>query len=246
MDSDETQELFCMKANPDPNDADRPVALPDLAPVLNPAEPIIVPNAPEWPLAPLEYGAYRMIMCDPPWSWAAYSDRGLGRSPQSHYSCMSLDDIKALPISSLAHPDGAWLWLWATAPMYDFARECVDAWGATYSTQGVWVKTTKAGLPAFGMGHVLRNAHEPYIIARFGRPKVMSRSIRSVIMEQRREHSRKPEAAYRDAERLVGPGARMADVFARQLRLGWDAFGLEADKFGSVQPDLPFNQDIIQ
>jgi N6-adenosine-specific RNA methylase IME4 len=45
------------------------------------------------------------ILADPPWSFATYSDKGKGRSAERHYRCMSLDDIKGLPIAELAAPD---------------------------------------------------------------------------------------------------------------------------------------------
>jgi N6-adenosine-specific RNA methylase IME4 len=190
-----------------------------------------------WFFKGLEPNAYGMIVCDPPWRWSSYSDKGLTKSPQAHYDTMSLDEIKALPIGDLAAPEGAFLWLWSTAPMHDQIRTCVDAWGFTYSTQGVWVKTVKDNSrPTFGTGFILRNAHEPFIIARKGKPKLASRSVRSVIMAPRREHSRKPEEAYRDAEKLAGD-VRRADVFSRQLRPGWDAFGNETtlfDRSGSL------------
>lgn len=192
-----------------------------------------------WPLAPLAIGSYSVAMVDPPWTFKAYSQKGLEKSPQAHYDVMSLDDIKAMPIAELAHRDGMWVWLWATAPMYDLARSCFDAWGVAFSTQGVWIKTTKdnKGL-AFGTGHVLRNCHEPFLLGRIGKPKVHSKSIRSTIMAPRRAHSQKPDQAYAHAETLFGD-VRRADVFSRQTRPGWDCWGHEAGKFDPIEPTLP-------
>lgn len=45
-----------------------------------------------------------------------------------------------------------------------------------------------------------------------------------------RQHSRKPDEAYAFLEALT-PKARRADLFARQRRPGWDAWGDELDKF---------------
>jgi N6-adenosine-specific RNA methylase IME4 len=184
---------------------------------------------PNWPFAGLQPNTNGMVMADPPWRFLTYSENGRGKSAEQHYDTMTLDDIKSLPVADLALPD-CWLWLWVTAPMYDICRSVVDAWGFKYTTQGVWVKTTKAGGPAFGTGYVLRNAHEPFIIAKRGKPAICSRSIRSVIMAPRREHSRKPDEAYSAAELLSGDVPR-ADLFSRQSRPGWVSWGNQSDKF---------------
>lgn len=190
-----------------------------------------------WPLANLERGAYGMAMLDPAWTFKTRSAKGKGKSPEQHYECMTLDDIKRMPVRELAHKDGMFVWLWATGCMDEMAHEALAAWGCTYVTQGVWVKMKKdMSGPAFGTGYVLRNCHEPYYIGRFGSPKATSRSVRSVIMAPRREHSRKPDEAYRDAE-LLSAGVRRADLFSRQSRPGWENWGLESNKFDA--PTLP-------
>jgi N6-adenosine-specific RNA methylase IME4 len=192
---------------------------------------------PAFKLFPLHRGMYRLAMIDPPWSFKTYSDKGKGKSAEQHYPCMPIEEILKLPIAELAHPDGMWVWLWATAPMYDQARMCFDFWKVKPVTQGAWVKTTKAGGPAFGTGYVLRNSHEPFLIGKVGKPAIQSRSIRSVIMAKRREHSRKPEEAYAAANLMAGPGLK-ADVFSREQREGWHAFGNETSKFNQQQPSL--------
>lgn len=185
----------------------------------------------DWMFGNMLPGAYSFIMADPPWKFATFSEKGKEqKSAERHYETMTLDDIKAMPVADLATKD-CFLWLWVTRPMFREGWETMEAWGFQYVTQGAWVKTTKdrKGL-AFGTGYVLRDAHEPYIIAKRGKPKVQSRSVRSVIMAPRREHSRKPDEAYRDAELMSGDVAR-ADLFSRQSRAGWTSWGLEKDRF---------------
>jgi len=87
--------------------------------------------------------------------------------------------------------------------------------------------------PTFGTGYVLRNCHEPFLIGKVGKPKIQSRSIRSAILSPRREHSRKPDEGYVEAAKMAGPYPK-ADIFAREKRPGWDAFGLEVNKFNAV------------
>lgn len=181
-----------------------------------------------WPFGNLQYGAYDLIMADPPWSFKTFSAKGLKKSPQSHYACMSLDDIKALPVGALAKPD-ALLMLWATNPMLESAFDVMRCWGFTPKTAGHWVKKTKHGKLGFGTGYIVRAAGEPFLIGAVGKPKT-TRSCRSVIEGPAREHSRKPEEAYDWAERLM-PGARRADLFSRQSRPGWESWGNEKTKF---------------
>lgn len=176
-------------------------------------------------------------MIDPPWRFATFSQKGkLKKSAELHYPTMTLDEIQALDVAGILDKD-AYVWLWATAPMRRQAHKTIDAWGLTYVTEGAWVKTAKKGGLAFGTGYVLRSAHEPFIIAKRGKPKVRCKSIRSVIMAPRREHSRKPDQAYEAAERLFGDVKR-ADLFSRETREGWVSWGNEVHRFNDPQKDL--------
>lgn len=183
----------------------------------------------DWIFDPLDRGAYSLIMIDPPWSYKTYSPKGWGKSAQRHYACMTMEDIARLPVGELAAKD-CLVWLWATAPMLDQQMAVLKGWGARYVSSGVWVKTTNAGRVAFGTGYSFRNAHEIVILGAFGRPKIVSRSVRSVLMAPVREHSRKPDLAYELARELI-PYGRAADLFSREARFGWDAWGHEAEKF---------------
>ena len=96
-----------------------------------------------WP-PPDRAGEYRLIYADPPWSFATYSRKGKGRSAEAHYDCMSLADIKALPVAEWAAPDCVLL-LWATDPLLDKAMDVIRAWGFTYKTVGFcWAKLNKS------------------------------------------------------------------------------------------------------
>jgi len=187
-------------------------------------------NAPNAASDTLVAQAYRLIMIDPPWHFKLHSDAtGAEKSPQAHYDCMSMDEIKALPVADLAAPD-CLLWLWSTAPMLDQQIGVLAAWGFEFCTSGVWVKTTVNGHLAFGTGYVLRGAHEPFVIAKRGAPQVVSRAVRSVVMGPSRENSRKPDEAY-DAARQLIPQGLACDVFSRERRPGWHVWGKEVGKF---------------
>lgn len=86
---------------------------------------------------------YGVILADPPWHFKVYSQKGAGRSAESHYPTMNIEDIKALPVSDIADKDCA-LFLWVTFPCLLEGLEVIKAWGFTYKTVAfVWVKQNK-------------------------------------------------------------------------------------------------------
>jgi N6-adenosine-specific RNA methylase IME4 len=97
---------------------------------------------------------YDLIYADPPWLWAARSPKGEGRSAKRHYSVMTLEDIKRLPIPSIAAPRSV-LALWAIDPMLPEAFELARAWGFNYATVGLyWIKTNKKSPVSFNGNRV--------------------------------------------------------------------------------------------
>lgn len=182
-----------------------------------------------WPFEGLERGHYAVIMADPPWRFLTYSARGRRKSADRHYNCMTLDDLKALPVAELAAPNCA-LFFWHTASnLRTHALPVLDAWGFTYKTMGPWTKLTADGKPHFGTGYIMRNAWEPFIVATRGKPKRISRSERDVILARRREHSRKPDEIYPKIEALyAGP---YLELFSRTDRPGWTSWGDQTGVF---------------
>lgn len=170
-----------------------------------------------------------IIMIDNPWSYLNWSKKGDHKNASAKYDCMSLDDIKALPVGHYAKPD-CLLWMWATNPLLREAFEVMDAWGFRYVTAGHWVKRTKHGKLAFGTGYVLRCAGEPFLIGALGEPKT-AKNVRSVIEGPVREHSRKPDEAYQEAEKLMPDAHVRLDIFSRENRPGWISWGNEVGKF---------------
>ena len=78
------------------------------------------------------------------------------------------------------------------------------------------------------MGYYTRVQHEHLWIAVRGNFPVPYEADRpaSVFHAPRREHSRKPDQVYDDIER-AHPGTRKVELFARQARPGWAAWGAE-------------------
>lgn len=181
-------------------------------------------------LRPLSYGG---ILADPAWSYDNWSAAGEAKNPKAHYACMSLDAIKALPVSHLAAGD-CLLVMWATAPMLPQGIETMTAWGFRFVTAGAWAKQSRTGEKwAFGTGYVLRSAAEFFLVGALGKPAYQARNIRNLLVAPVREHSRKPDHMHRMVEALV-PGPYL-ELFARERRPGWDAWGNETDKFGATE-----------
>lgn len=176
-------------------------------------------------------GGFDLIMADPPWSYDMRSEKGYDRAPEAHYETMPLDAIKALPVEALAGPN-CLLWLWALNPQLPQALAVMQAWGFTFKTAGHWAKVGDSGKQAFGTGYILRNAGEPFLIGTRGAPRT-TRVVRSVIIAPVREHSRKPDLAFTEAERLM-PDAQRLELFSRQNRPGWSSWGQEAGKFAEA------------
>jgi N6-adenosine-specific RNA methylase IME4 len=82
---------------------------------------------------------------------------------------------------------------------------------------------------AIGTGYFVRNQHELLLIAcrgKFPHPPPVARPS-SVIMAASSEHSEKPDAVYAIIERMY-PELPRIELFARNRRKGWDAWGNEA------------------
>lgn len=182
-------------------------------------------------LADVPLFAYGMMVVDPPWRFSTWSAGGQEKSPERHYETMAIDEIAALPISHMLARDGI-LCMMATHPMVDQQIAVGRAWGLHFATSGVWVKRTANGHLGFGTGYYLRSASEPFLLFTTGRPD-RARNVRTVIEGLLREHSRKPDELYEEMERLAGP-VRRIDVFSREDRPGWDAFGNQTGLFNGA------------
>lgn len=170
---------------------------------------------------------YEAIYCDPPWAYKVWSKKGAGRSAESHYPTMSVEEIKALPEAELAAEDCA-LFMWITFPMLRKAWGVMDAWGFTFKTVAfVWVKQCRKADNLFtGMGYWTRANAEICLLATKGHPKREAKDVKQVIISHVEQHSKKPDEARRRIEALMGDVPRI-ELFARQTPPGWDVWGNE-------------------
>lgn len=181
-----------------------------------------------WPFDPLRPLGYDVIVADVPWRFNLRSPKGEKKSPQAQYSCMSLEDICALPVDQLARGD-AWLFLWTCAPLLDRSFEVMRRWGFAYKSRITWRKTTPKGKVRVGPGYVVRTMSEDILIGAIGEPK-KAKALPSIFDGLAREHSRKPDEFYSLIDAFAPSGFRL-DLFSRQSRPGWDNWGDESAKF---------------
>ena len=107
---------------------------------------------------------------------------------------MGIEDICALPVSSLAAPDCA-LFMWVTFPTLPDAFKVIKSWGFTYKTVAfVWVKRNKKTPSLFwGLGHWTRANAEMCLLATKGKPKRISAKVHQIIDTPIEAHSKKPD-----------------------------------------------------
>lgn len=193
-----------------------------------------------WPFGELRMFGYDLAVVDPPWPWEAYGENGYAKSPEAQYRTMPLRDIAALPVGQLLGAGGA-VFLWCTWPLVaqGVHAKIFDAWGVKGKTGGAWAKRTGGGKLRWGPGYIVRTVCEPWFIGTIGdthrlrgraSPNLIETGEDALFDGLARQHSRKPDEAYAFLEALT-PKARRADLFARQRRPGWDAWGDELDKF---------------
>ncbi len=164
---------------------------------------------------------YPVVYADPPWRYE--HSRTDNRQIENHYPTMALEEICNLPVSELA-ADDAVLFLWATSPKLAESMEVIPAWGFTYRTCIVWDKER------VGMGYYARQQHELLLIAARGNlpvPEPANRPASVLRLRRDNEHSSKPLEFYDLIERMY-PEYKKIELFARNQREGWQAWGNQA------------------
>lgn len=173
------------------------------------------------PATELPEGVFQVFYMDPPWQ---YDNSGLGGSADSHYHTMTVDEMLAklreLDFASRVAPDCV-LFLWATNPLLPDALRLIDALGFEYKTNLAWVKNK----PTYGkLGFYVYGQHELLLIATQGSILPKGEKPASVIYADVRDHSRKPEEAYKIIDQMY-PNARKCELFGRKKPEGWEVWG---------------------
>ncbi|MDK6960274.1 MULTISPECIES: MT-A70 family methyltransferase [Klebsiella] len=195
---------------------------------------------------------YDLIYCDPPWE---YGNRISNGAACNHYSTMSIDDLKFLPVRKLA-AENAVLAMWYTGTHNREAVELAESWGFRVRTMKgfTWVKLNQNAADRFnkalsggelvdfndllemldretrmnGGNHTRSNTEDVLIATRGTGLTRASAAVKQVVHTCLGEHSAKPWEVRNRLEQLYGDVKRI-ELFAREEWNGWDRWGNECN-----------------
>ena len=164
-------------------------------------------------------GPFNVVVVDPPWNYGRKYDPNGSRVANPYPEMTNEEIIDKKPDFA----DDSILWLWTTHKFIFDAHKILEEWGFTFKSVLIWDKES------MGMGSWLRMQCEFCLLGVKGDAKINSDSVRDIIREKRREHSRKPEAFFN----MVGDVClgKKIDFYSREKRDGWSQGGNDVDKF---------------
>ena len=173
------------------------------------------------------------VLADPPWRFVNRTGKMAPEHRRlSRYDTMTLDEISALPVASIA-AEPAHLYLWVPNALLPDGLAVMKAWGFSYKSNIVWHKIRKdGGSDGRGVGFYFRNVTELVLFGVRGRnARTLGPGRRqvNVLQSRKREHSRKPDELYPLIE-ACSPGPYI-ELFARGSRHNWTSFGNEAERY---------------
>lgn len=192
-------------------------------------------NKPTWPTK-----QYSIVYADCPWAY--YGDPNKPQAAGKHYSMMSTEELKALPVATLKAAKAA-CFMWATGPKLPEAIEVMRSWGFFYrGIAYVWVKTNNAGQIINGQGvrpTFVKPTTELVLVGstqKTGRVfPLLTEGQAQVLLAPRpgNRHSAKPAVVRERIVELLGDLPRI-ELFARERCAGWDAWGNQTPLEGCV------------
>lgn len=192
-------------------------------------------------VSPLPIGGdYQFIVADPPWEFK------LREGDESHrgrttYPTMPIEEIKSLDVGGIAAKN-AYILLWTTVQHQEGALECLREWKFELKSTHFWIKSTNdLSRIRYGLGHYGRNCVELVHVGMKGKMPAFSsigiRDMANAFFAPIAGHSQKPEEFWRRTDRLVEAlgNPKRIELFARERRSGWDAWGAEVDECLSLE-----------
>ena len=179
---------------------------------------------------------YKCLVIDPPWNQGKTGKRTVrpNQDLKLNYPTMTKEELLKLPVNVWADHN-CFLWLWVTnskdkktkEPFLKSAFDLIAAWGFNFYTLITWNK--KTGPCPFGPYQITT---EQILFSYKGVAKFNSESLgkfQTMFTETSTAHSVKPASFYAEICKYFD-GPRL-DVFARQVRLGFDGWGNEYGKY---------------
>ena len=176
---------------------------------------------------------FSVLMIDPPWLKKKGGLRKVrpnqGRSLD--YETMSIDKIFELLDNEIFNntTENHAVFMWTIEQYLNDCDKYMEQRGYRRHCRFIWDKTNGVA-PAF----TVRYSHE-YLIWYYKNKmipiaKEQQGKFMTVFSEKTREHSRKPNYAYKMVEALY-PNENKIDVFSREKREGWGQFGNQINHF---------------
>ncbi|MEW9823951.1 MAG: MT-A70 family methyltransferase [Candidatus Symbiodolus clandestinus] len=182
---------------------------------------------------------YQILVIDPPWNQRKTGKRSVRpkQGTKLDYPTMSKEELKQLPVQGWAD-EQCFLWLWATnskdkksgEPILKMAFDLLEEWGFTFYTMATWNKRT--GPCPFGPYQVTTE----HVLFAYRGKAIFTREclgkMQTCFTETPTIHSAKPDSFYQTIARHFN--GRRLDVFARQVREGYDGWGNEYGKLTTL------------
>lgn len=186
---------------------------------------------------------FDLILCDPPHHYDG--DPNKAQAAGKHYDLMTVDQmVEAFDVKSICKKPAV-IFMWATGPKLHAAIELMQRWGFYYRGMSyIWLKTTQAGKLINGQGvrpSFVKSLAEfvivgstqakgrPIKFANEASPQTNLTGELEALFAPRpgNKHSKKPYDLYEKLEDLFLPKMKKIELFCREPRDGWSAFGNE-------------------
>lgn len=174
---------------------------------------------------------YDVIYADPPWKYGSRGARS-GRFDKLDYNDMTIGDLIAMDVNSLAAPNCA-LHMWATGSFIADAIVLGSHWGFKFiRVDKVWNKKTQTGKSHAVCGPWGMSDCEFILLFTKGqmcsKQKGKRNQYTSVDEVYPGVHSEKPSIFRKQIENRYVDGFSRLEMFARCAPEGWDVFGNQA------------------
>lgn len=152
---------------------------------------------------------YKCVVADPPWKYF---------NANTKYETMDLEDIKNINVAETTDEEGCVLFIWVTAPMLPNGLDVMSAWGFTYKTYLVWIKSQW-----YGVGKWFKSNNEICLVGTKGFVRHFNSSASNIIHARPGQGHTKPQEFWD----IVSSVTRQHDltpkvqIFAREHIYGW-------------------------
>ena len=173
---------------------------------------------------------YNIIYADPPWKQTKGGKRKCrpNQRKELDYKTIPLQEIKYILENFRDKAEENHIMFCWTIDKYLFeAEQILKELGYKLHARIIWDKTNGVA-PAF----TVRYSHEYLLYCYYGKFTPIAKEMRgkytTIIREQATKHSKKPQIAYEMIENLY-PNTNKIELFARNKRDNWDAWGDEVE-----------------